>query len=280
MNIWKLRFETFFHYTDLIKELVSKDLKLKYRRSFLGYLWSILNPLLIMTVMTLVFAFMWDEPLSKFAPYLLIGRTLFEFTITATNQAMHSIRGNQSLIKKVYIPKYVFPFAKCSTAVVDCFFSLGALIIVMIVCRTPLSPYMLLFPFVILQVYIFCLGLGFLLSALIVFFRDIEYIYKAITTAWMYLTPIFYKLNRFDGKGAIAETVAWSIKHLNPLYAYVTQFRNLFLGKEILVSKDAVIAGCLPGWGIVATGCAWAAGMFIFGLFIFKKTQDKFILYI
>lgn len=284
MDVWKLRFETFFHYTDLIKELVSKDLKLKYRRSFLGYLWSILNPLLIMIVMTAVFATIQHKNVMTFAPYLLIGRTLFEFTTVSTNQAMQSIRGNQSLIKKVYIPKYVFPFAKCTSATVDCVFSLGALLLVMLVCQTPLSPFMLLFPFVLIQLYIFCLGLGFFLSALIVFFRDIEYIYKAITTAWMYLTPIFYSMTTFtQSSDPTARMIGQVIKHCNPLYCYVTQFRVLFLGNEYLVAaneKGVEIMGEMPSLLFIGVGWAWAVGMFAFGLFIFKKTQDKFILYI
>ena len=132
MNVWKLRIETFFHYTDLIKELVSRDLKLKYRRSILGYLWSILNPLLIMIIMTMVFSRMFDRNIENYAVYLLIGRTIFEFVMTATNQAMVSVRTNYALIKKVYIPKYVFPLAKVTSGMVDCVFSLGALLIVMI----------------------------------------------------------------------------------------------------------------------------------------------------
>ncbi len=262
MNIWKLRIDTFFHYTDLIKELVSRDLKLKYRRSFLGYLWSILNPLMIMIIMTMVFSRMFNRNIENYAVYLLIGRTLFDFVMNATSQAMVSIRTNYALIKKVYIPKYVFPLAKVTSGMVDCVFSLGALLIVMIFTRTPLSPYFLLFPLVILQVYIFSCGLGFFLAQGVVFFRDLQYIYKAVTTAWMYLTPIFYPVEQ------LPESLQWLVIHINPLYSYVTQFRTLVLDRSF------------PEPWLVVSGCVWAVVMMIFGIITFKRSQDKFILYI
>ncbi|MCM1157292.1 MAG: ABC transporter permease [Bacteroidales bacterium] len=262
MNIWKVRFETFFHYTDLIKELVKKDLKLKYRRSFLGYLWSILNPLMIMIIMTIVFSTMFSRSIDNFAVYLISGRTIFEFVTHSTTQAMMSIRGNAALIKKVYIPKYVFPLAKITSSIVDCVFSMGALIIVMVFTRAPFTPYFFMIPFVIVQVYIFACGLGFFLAQAVVFFRDIQYIYSAVTTAWMYLTPLFYPLDR------LPETVAWLVVHFNPCYSYVTQFR------------DCVYNAAFSEPWLVAAGWAWAILVFLFGLFTFKRSQDKFILYI
>lgn len=262
MNVWKLRIETFFHYTDLIQELVSRDLKLKYRRSILGYLWSILNPLLIMIIMTMVFSRMFDRNIENYAVYLLIGRTIFEFVMNSTNQAMMSVRANYALIKKVYIPKYVFPLAKVTSGMVDCVFSLGALLIVMIFTKTSFSPYLLLFPLVIIQVYIFSCGLGFFLSQAVVFFRDVQYIYKAFTTAWMYLTPIFYPVEQ------LPEQIRALVIYVNPLYSYVTQFRVL------------VIDRALPEMWMVVSGCVWAVFMMLFGIITFKRSQDKFILYI
>lgn len=262
MNIWKLRIETFFHYTDLIKELVSKDLKLKYRRSFLGYVWSILNPLLIMLIMTMVFSQMFNRNIENYTVYLLIGRTIFEFVNTATSQAMTSVRTNYALIKKIYIPKYVFPLAKVTSSMIDCVFSLGALLIVMVFTRTPVSPYLLFFPIVILQAYIFSCGLGMFLAQGVVFFRDLQYIYKAFTTAWMYLTPIFYPVEQ------LPEKLQWVVIHINPLYAYVTQFRTI------------VIDRTMPELWMVAAGFIWAFAMLIFGMITFKRSQDRFILYI
>lgn len=262
MNIWKIRIETFFHYTDLVKELVSRDLKLKYRRSILGYLWSILNPLLIMIIMTMVFSRMFDRNIENYAVYLLIGRTLFEFVNTATTQGMLTVRSNHSLIKKVYIPKYVFPLAKVTSCMVDCVFSLGALLIVMIVTKTPFSPCLLFFPIVIVQAYVFACGFALFLAQGVVFFRDLQYIYKAFSTAWMYLTPIFYPVEQLPDK------LQWLVIHLNPLYSYVTQFRIIVLDRT------------MPEMWMVVSGFVWAFAMLVFGIITFKRSQDKFILYI
>ena len=262
MSLFQYRIKTLFKYKDLIKELVGRDLKLKYRRSVLGYVWSILNPLLVMLVMTLVFSAMFQRNIENYPVYLLIGRTLFEFTTTSTNSAMKSVTGNAALLKKTYVPKYIFTLAKVTSCMVDMLFSLGALLIVMIATRAPFHWEMLLLPLVILQIYIFCCGLGFLLAQLNVFFRDIQYIYKAVTTAWMYLTPIFYPIEQLPVQ------IQFLIKAFNPLYYYVAQFR------------DMVLNGQLPGPRIFWGGWIWAFVMLVIGVWSFQRSKDKFILYI
>ena len=257
---WRL--ENSWKYRDLLKQLVSRDIKLKYRRSFLGYLWSVLNPLLIMIVMTIVFSTMFSRNIENFPVYLFTGQLMFNFMNTSTHQAISSITGNAALLKKTYVPKYIFTVSKISSGLVDFFFSLGALLIVMIATRAKFTPYMLLTPFVALQLYVFCIGLGMFLAQANVFFRDIQYIYNAVTTAWMYCTPIFYPVD------LLPEKVMWMVKHLNPLYFYVGQFRDL------------VYAGCLPGSKIIFAGCATAILMLFIGVKSFLRTQNKFILYI
>ncbi len=262
MSTLQFRMQMFHKYKDLILELVQRDLKLKYRRSFLGYVWSVLNPLLIMLVMTVVFSAMFKRNIENFPVYLLIGRMTFDFLQTSTNQAMRSVTANASLMKKTYIPKYIFTVAKVTSALVDYIFSLGALLVVMIFTRTSFHLSMLMLPLVFLQLYIFCLGLGFLLAELNVYFRDIQYIYRAVTTAWMYLTPIFYPIESLpDGLGLLIRTC-------NPMYYYVTQFRQI------------VLAGTLPEAGLFWGGWAFALVMAAFGIFIFQKYKDNFILYI
>ncbi len=252
----------FLKYKDLISQLVSRDIKLKYRRSFLGYLWSILNPLLIMIVMTVVFSTMFSRDISNFPVYLLAGRTIFEFVTGSTTQAMHSVTANAPLLKKAYVPKYIFTLAKITSGLVDMIFSLGALLIVMVVTRTPFTGYMLCIPLVLVQVYIFSLGLGFFLAQANVFFRDIQYIYKAVVTAWMYLTPLFYPIE------SLPSNIQFLIKGFNPLYYYVAQFR------------DMVYVGQFPGPRIFWGGWLMAFIMLFFGLWAFQKGKDKFILYI
>ncbi len=261
MNLMRDRINTFLQYKDLLRELVVRDVKLKYRRSFLGYLWSILNPLLIMIVMTMVFSQMFNRGIDNFPVYLLTGNALFEFMNGATHMSLYSVLDNSALIKKIYVPKYIFTLSRITSSLVDLIFSMGALLLVMLVTRAQFSWYILAFPLVIIPLYFFTCGLGFLLSAANVFFRDIQYIYNAITVAWMYLTPLFYPID------LLPEWLRWLIEHFNPMYYYIQFFRDLVCYGQFTSLR--IFAGC---W-------IMAVVMFLIGLGVFKKTQDKFILY-
>ena len=227
MNLFKYRIKTLFKYKDLVKELVGRDLKLKYRRSFLGYVWSVLNPLLIMIVLTLVFSRIFQRDIENFPVYYLTGRTMYDFLKSSTNSAMKSVTGNAALLRKVYVPKYIFTLAKVTSAMVDMVFQSSAALIVMIATGAPFYWTALLFPIVVIQIYIFCCGLGFFLAQLNVFFRDIQHIYSAVLTAWLYLTPIMYPIER------LGETLTFIVKAFNPLYYYVAQFRDLIYYGQI-----------------------------------------------
>lgn len=262
MYIFFKRFNIFFNYKDLLKQLVLKDLKLKYRRSFLGYVWSVLNPLLVMIVMAIVFSTMFNRNIKNFPVYLFCGQILFNFMNQSTHQALSSINGNAALLKKTYVPKYIFTFAKITSGLIDLIFSMGALVIVMLATKAHFSWHFFLFPLVLLQLYVFCLGLGLFLAQMNVFFRDIEYIYNAVTTAWLYLTPIFYPVDLLPNQ------VMWFVKHFNPLYFYIGQFRDLVYDNR------------LPGPVIIAAGCTASVLMLVIGTWAFLKNQDEFILYI
>lgn len=262
MNSFRYRIRTLMKYKDLIGELVSRDLKLKYRRSFLGYVWSVLNPLLIMLVLTVVFSTMFSKNIENYPVYLLCGRTLYDFLKASTNNALKSVTGNAQLLKKTYVPKYIFTLAKVTSCMVDMVLSFGALAIVMIITGAKFYWTILLFPLVVLQIYIFCCGLGFLLAMMNVFFRDIQYIYQAVMTAWLYLTPIIYPLER------LPEKVQFVVKAFNPLYYYVAQFRDL------------VYYGRFPGPRIFWGGWLIAFLMLVIGVWAFQKKKDEFILYI
>lgn len=251
-----------WHYKDLLKLLVSRDIKLKYRRSFLGYLWSVLNPLMIMVVMTVVFSTMFSRNIENFPVYLFCGQLLFNYMNNSTHQAIFSITSNAALLKKTYVPKFIFTVSKITSGMVDLVFSLGALVIVMVATRAKFTWYILLFPLVIIQLYLFCVGLGLFLAQANVFFKDSQFIYNAVTTAWMYLTPIFYPLEM------LPEWLIWCVKHLNPMYFYVGQFRDL------------VYSGTMPGPVITIAGWSAAIIMLVIGLWSFSKSEDNFILYI
>lgn len=248
-------------YTPLMEELVKRDLKVKYRRSFLGYLWSLLNPLLMLCVMSFVFSTMFEATISNFPLYLICGQTLWNFFNDATNQAMHSILQNGALLKKVYIPKFIFPLARVLSSFVTMSFSLVAILIVMLFTRAKIYWTILLFWVPLVFLFLFCCGIGLVLSALAVYFRDVTHLYGVVTLAWMYITPIFYDISR------LPEFVR-SVIGLNPMYHFITFFRDL------------ILYGVLPGmdtW-LACGGCSVA--ILGIGLFVFHKLQKNFILHI
>lgn len=263
MNIFIARLQGFIKYKDLMGQLVSRDLKLKYRRSVLGYLWSILDPLFIMIIMAIVFSQMFKRnSIPNFPVYLMSGQLIYNFLNISTKSAIQSINGSASLLKKTYVPKYVFAVSKVTSGFVDCLFSLGALLIVMIFTGSTFSWHLILFPIVLIPAFIFNLGLGMLLAALNVFFRDIQHIYNAVTVAWLYLTPIFYPIE------FLPQWLQYIVTHFNPLYAYASQLRSL------------TVYNSLPLGHMVLYGWIDAIVMLVIGIIVFLRKQDKFILYI
>lgn len=262
MHIWLARFRNFLYYKDLLKHLVMRDIKLKYRRSVLGYLWSVLDPLLSMIVMTIVFSKMFNRNIENFPVYLFCGQLMFNYMKNATSQAMNSINANGALIKKAYVPKYIFTFSKVISTLIDLLFNMAALALVMLATGAKFSWYNLLFPFILLQLFVFSLGLGLFLAQANVFFKDVQHIYNAVMVAWMYLTPIFYPVE------SLPESVRTAVTHLNPMYYYVKQFRDIFY------------TGTLPQATYVMVGSIAAFVMLAFGTWTFFRNQDRFILYI
>ncbi len=249
-------------YIPLINNLVSRDLKVKYRRSVLGFLWSILNPLLMALVIHTVFSRLFRFQVEYFATYYLIGSLVFNFVIDATANALGSIIGAAGLIKKVYIPKYIFPIQKCVFAFVNMLFGCVAVVVVMIIQGVPFAPTIFLFPIPMIYAFIFACGFGLVLASMTVFFRDIQHLYSVFTAVWMYLTPIIYpeEMLLSNGLGIIMK--------LNPMYYYTHYLRSL------------VMYGTIPSFSENIICIVYAALMLVVGVLFFKKTQDKFILHI
>ena len=253
--------EHLFKYRPLIHELVIRDLKFKYRRSFLGYLWSLLNPLLMMAVMSVVFSHLFRAKVDNYPLYLISGQTLFSFFTESTNRAMYSILENAQLIKKIYIPKFIFPVSRVASCFVTMSFSLIAILIVMLVTRAHFYWTILLVPIPITFLFLFCCGMGMMLSALSVYFRDITHLWGVVTLAWMYATPIFYTIDSMPAGIRI-------LMKLNPMHHYLNTFRNL------------VVFGSIPGLNAWISCIASGLVAFALGLFIFGRLQKNFILYI
>lgn len=251
----------FFKYRNLLKELVIRDIKTRYRKSVLGLLWTLLNPLLTMIVMTIVFSSLFRTEIEHFPVYLLSGSILFSLNIEATNTALMSIIGNGSLIKKVYIPKYLFPLSRVLSSLVNFVFALVALLIVMLVTGAPFHSSILLIVVPIFYLLLFTTGLSLILSALTVFFRDIAHLYSVFALLWTYLTPIFYPISIIPDKYIV-------LYEWNPMYHYVNYFRDL------------VLVGQVPGLAENALCLIVGVVSLLVGLLTFYKSQDKFILHI
>jgi ABC-2 type transport system permease protein len=250
-------------YGFLMHELVSRDFKVKYKRSVLGVVWSLLYPILMMAVMAMVFSnvFKFSTPGVNYLVYLLTGLTLFNYFSEASNLAMSSVVGNFSLLNKVYMPKYIFPLSKCLFVGINFLLTLIPLYAVILLTGTGLNWWHLLLPYSFLCLFLFTVGMSFLLSAVSVFLRDMFYIYGIILTVWTYLTPIMYDINLLDGKFL-------PIFKMNPLYQYINFARTI------------ILYGHCPTIGQFV-GCAITALITLFiGIFVFKKTQDKFIYYV
>lgn len=248
-------------YRYLILDLVSKDIKTKYRRSVLGILWSVLNPLLMMLVLTAVFSNIFRFDIKDFPIYYLTGSLIFNFVSEATSSSLNSILGAAGLIKKVYIPKYIFPLEKCLFSLVNMLFSMVAIIIVYIILGITPHWTVVLFFVPMIYAFIFSFGLGLVLVTLNVFFRDTSHLWGVWITAWMYLTPIIYPMS------ILPEWMNVIVK-LNPLYYYVEYFR------------DVMIYGSVPGVTENLVCIFFSGIMLVIGLVVFKRKQDKFILYI
>ena len=248
-------------YRFLLSQLVSRDFKTRYKRSVLGVLWSMLNPLLTMCVQYIVFSnlFRWD--VDNYAVYLLIGTVTFNFFSEATQAALSSITGSASLITKVYIPTYVFPVAKVLSSCINLCFSTLALYLIIFLQGMSLNWYHLLIPVLYVALILFSCGIGLILSAMMVYFRDTQFLYGVIIVLWMYLTPLFYPVD-------IIPDNLMGIYSLNPMYQYVTFFRTL------------VLDGTLPTLAQFAWCFGYAALFMLIGFALFKKLKRNFILYI
>ncbi|QUO33459.1 ABC transporter permease [Faecalicatena sp. Marseille-Q4148] len=251
--------QNFMKYRPLLSELVSRDIKIKYRRSVLGVLWTLLNPLCMMIVLSIVFSNLFKFGMENFPVYLLSGQLIFNFYSDATTSSMSAIINNASLIKKIYIPKYLFVVSRVISSIINLCASFCAMIIVMVALKVELHYTVLLAWIPMLLLMFFSLGAGLVLSAITVKFRDIMHLYSVFVTALMYLTPVIYPMNLLPEKVKM-------IVMCNPLTNILNMFRNVMMYNT------------LPSVTSIIIGIAEAAVMLAIGLRVFYKMQDEFIL--
>jgi len=251
----------------ILQQLVSKDFKLKYRRSFLGVLWSVLNPLLMMIIMSFVFSYMFKSTVENSPLYLIVGNVTFTLMNDATNGGLGSIIGAASLLKKVKVDRWVFPVQKVLSAVVNFAFSLIAVVVVMLWFRV-VPTWHILWMFVgLILLMVFCIGISLLIGALAVFFRDMMHLWGVLITAWTYLTPIFWDLSLLTSNPSVPHYVIWVVK-ANPMYNYLD------------IMRSAIVYQTSPSATVLIIAAVSAVVSLILGLIVFRRTEHKFILYI
>ena len=211
----------FQRYGYLMRQLVARDFKTKYKRSVLGVLWSFLNPLLTMMVQYIVFSTLFKSDILNFRLYLLSGIVCFNFFSEATTMGLQSIVGNAALITKVYVPKYIYPVSRVFSSAINLLLSLIPLLAVMLLTGTPIRPAILLLPFGLICLVAFCIGMAFILSTLMVFFRDTQFLWGVVGMLWMYATPIFYP-------ESIIPAQYMAIYKCNPMY-HIIRFVRIVL---------------------------------------------------
>ena len=248
-------------YKFLLQQLVSRDFKAKYKRSFLGVLWSFLNPLLTMIVQFIVFSTLFKSDIPNFAMYLLIGIVFFNFFSEATSMGLTSIVGNASLITKVYIPKYIFPVSRVLSSSINLLLAMIPLFIVALFTGVRFTFAVLILPFSIACTIVFCIGVSLILSSAMVYFRDMQFLWGVLNMLWMYATPIFYP------ESILPQNLMILFK-MNTMYHFIRLSRALILNGESPEFKAylfCVIAAVIP---------------FFIGTIIFKKAQNEFALHL
>lgn len=251
--------ENFKKFQPLLQELVARDIKIKYRRSVLGVLWTLLNPLLMMVVLSVVFSNLFKFDVENFPLYLLSGQVVFNFFSESTTNAMSAIINNASLIKKVYVPKYLFVLSRIFSSFINLMASFTALLLVMVATRAELHWKVLLVPIPLLLLVGISLGIGLLLAALTVKFRDIMHLYSVFTTVLMYLTPVIYPMS-------ILPDWLTPIVRINPVTNILLIFRDVMINNSWIDPVSLIVA------------VIEVAAFLIIGLRVFYVSQDEFIL--
>ncbi len=245
----------------LLCELVGRDFAVKYRRSYFGLVWVVLNPLLQMMVLSAVFSYIFRFSIEHYPVYLILGQVTFGFFAEATQAAAVSVVGAGQLIRKVYIPKCIFPLSKVAFSFFNYLLTFLPVAAVFLFYGIPLTANILFLPLILAALFLFTLGVGYVLALLQVYMRDVQYLYGIVLMMWTYLTPVFYSL----------DSVSPGLQRLmkfNPMYLYIALIRQILLYGEA------------PSVSMGIGALLWGVAAFCLGTTLFFRRQDSFILYI
>lgn len=251
-------FKDLYQYRELLKTNVKKEIRGKYKGSFLGVLWSFINPLLMVLVYAIVFPLILKSSEPNYVIFLIVGIIPWNFFTTVINQGTTTVVNNGNIIKKVYFPREILPISVVTSGLINFFISCIIILIFIIFGGMGLSPVMILLPFIALIQYILSLGIIFILSAINVYVRDIEYIVNFIVMMLFYATPILYSSELFKNTA-----FAW-IMEINPMAHIINAYRDIFY-YQVMPNIPTLLIVFLISFIIL-----------IVGYQIFKKLEKRF----
>lgn len=248
-------------YRELLRNLVTRDVKKRYKRSVLGFLWVMLDPLLMMFVFYFVFSGLFGNKVGNYTAYVITGITMWQLFAQGTQVSSMAFINNRSILNKLYMPKSIFPLSVVVSSLIHFIFAMVPLFIVILFSGTDLSNNILFIPFVVFLIFLFALGISLSIATLAVFFHDVVYIYDVILLAWMYLSAIFYPLSIMPEKFQ-------SLMFINPVFHYISLFRAALYDDTISMTGHFIY------------GTVFAVLSLLFGWIIYYKNRDKIIFYL
>jgi len=255
-------------YRDLVRNLVMRDLKVRYKNSVLGFLWSLLNPLMMMVIFTVVFTIMLpNNTIDRFPVFVLCALLPWNFFSSSVMTSVHSVVGNAHLIKKVYFPREVLPLSSVLANLVNFLLAMIVLFGMMFIFRTPLTVWALLLPVIVLVQVIFTLGLAFFLSTVNVFYRDTAAIMDVAMLAWFFLTPVFYPMTilpHYRTVFGLALDIQRLAYILNPMASLIASYRVI------------LYHGAPPAFDFLARTVVTALAFLALGFLVFARYSRVF----
>lgn len=239
----------------MIKELTSREIKRKYSRSYLGIVWSVLNPLLSMCVISLIFTQLFRRSIENFPIYYLTGSIIWTMFTGATNAAMTSLVDNKMLLIKVKFPMNIFILSRVYTSLVNFLYSLVAYVIMLVVFRVTPCWTMLFSPVIVLFLLLFSLGIAYILATAYVFFGDVKHLYSVLLTLWMYMSALFFPVDQLNG-------IVRLVIQVNPVFNYIDCMRTI------------VMRGKMPEATQVIYIMAWGTAMYVVGYLVFARHRN------
>lgn len=238
-----------------IRQMVAREVKRKYARSYLGIAWSVLNPLLTMAVMSMIFSTIFKRSIENYPTYYLTASLFWQLFSGATQSAMTALVDNRSLLLKVKLTKQSFVIARVFTALTNFGYSCVAYALILLVFRVKPNIYMLLFPVDAFFMLLFAMGIGYALSILYVFFADIKYLYSVVLTLWMYISALFYPVESLS-------VIMQRVVNANPVYGYIR------------FAREIMLYGKMPEREVWLKVVVWGVSSFVAGYLIFKKNEN------